>query len=117
MVGDFLQSSLNDAIENSYFPTALKQSNKTPVFKKEKRYSKNNHRPISILPSLPKVFEKCVFPQRFDYMNKFLSKHHCSFRKGYNTHHCLLNVLEKWKSAVNNEKSHGTLLIDHSPFA
>ena len=36
------------------------------------------------------------------------------FRKGYSTQHCLLAMLEKWKSAVDKGKSFGVLLTDLS---
>ena len=36
-------SSLNDAIDKSYFPTALKQANVTAVFKTGERYSKDQY--------------------------------------------------------------------------
>ena len=35
-------------------------------------------------------------------------------RKGYSTQYCLLAMLEKWKSAVDKEKSVGSLLTDLS---
>ena len=45
--GQYLLSSFNDAIDKSYFPTALKQANITPVFKTGERYSKDNYRPTA----------------------------------------------------------------------
>ena len=39
--GDYLLSSFNDAIDKSYFPTALKQANITLVFETGERYSKD----------------------------------------------------------------------------
>ena len=44
------------------------------------------------------------------YFDKFLSDQQCGFRKGYSTHHCLLNLLEKWKNSVDKGKSFGALL-------
>ena len=44
----------------------------------------------------------------------FLSKHQCGFRKGYNTQQCFLAMLEKWRSAVDNEKTIWVLLTDSS---
>ena len=41
ILGDYLFSSFNDAIDKSYFPTALKQANITPVFETGERYSKD----------------------------------------------------------------------------
>ena len=44
----------------------------------------------------------------------FLSKHQCGFRKGYSTQQCFLAMLEKWRSAVDNEKTIWVLLTDSS---
>ena len=52
------------------------------------------------------------FGQLFNFMDQFLSKYECSFRKGYSTQYYLLAMLEKWKSAVDKEKSFGALLTD-----
>ena len=40
-----------------------------------------------------------------------MSKHQCGFRKGFSVQHCLLSLLEKWKSAIDNRKTFGALLI------
>ena len=42
----------------------------------------------------------------------FLSRHQCGFRKDYSTQHCLLTMLETWRSAVDNKKFFGALLTD-----
>ena len=47
-------------------------------------------------------------------MDQFWSKYQCGFRKGYNTQHCLLAMLEKWELAVDKVKSFGALLTDLS---
>ena len=44
----------------------------------------------------------------------FLSKRQCGFGKGYSTQQCLLAMLEKWRSAVDNKKTFGVLLTDLS---
>ena len=88
--------------------------NITPVFEKGDRNSKDNYRPVSILPNLSKIFERCIFRQLYSFMLEFLSKHQCSFRKSYSTQHCLLAMLEKWKSAVDKGKSFCALLADLS---
>ena len=78
----FLHST---SVTNSEFSSVLKQANITPVFKKGDRYSKDNYRPVSILPNVSKIFERCIFRQINEYMDVFLSKHRCGFRKGYST--------------------------------
>ena len=44
----------------------------------------------------------------------FFSKYQCGFRKGFSAQHCLVSMLEKWKSATDNKKSFGALLTDLS---
>ena len=48
-------------------------------------HDKNNYRPVSILPSLSKAFEKCLYDQIYAYTDSILSKAQCGFRKGYST--------------------------------
>ena len=55
-----------------------------------------------------------MFRQINEYMDVFLSKHQCGFRKGYSTQQCLLSMPEKWKSAVDNKKTFGALITDLS---
>ena len=47
-------------------------------------------------------------------MDISLSKFQCGFGKGYSTQQCLIEVTEKWKSAVDCRKSFGALLTDWS---
>ena len=91
-----------------------KKANITSVFKKGDRNSKDNYMPVSILPNISKIFERCIFRQLYSFMFEFLSKYQCGFRKEYSTQHCLLAMLEKWKSAVDKGKSFGALLTDLS---
>ena len=104
----------NDAIETRKFPGSLKLADITPVHKKHETTSKENYRPVSILPSISKIFERNMFDQISFYMDKHISKYLCGFRKGYSTQHCLIIMLEKWKKALDNRKLAGALLTDLS---
>ena len=53
---DALYSKFNRSLETSVFPPSMKLANVTPVHKKGNRSEKDNYRPVSILPNLPKVF-------------------------------------------------------------
>ena len=101
---DTLLASFNESVEKPNFPSSLKKANITPTFKKGDRTSKDNYRPVSILP---KIFEQCIFRQLYNFMLEFLSKYQCGFCKGYSMQHCMLAMLEKWKSAVDKGKSLG----------
>ena len=75
---------------------------------------KENFRPVSILPTLSKMFEKCMFTQMSTFFDNIFSNQQCDFRKGCSTQHCLLVMLETWKRSVNKSKVFGALLTDLS---
>ena len=57
------------------------------------------------------LFKQIYKSKYFEY---FLSKYQFGFRKGCSAQHCLLSMLEKWKSAIDNRKMFGVLLTDLS---
>ena len=85
-----------------------------PIFKKFERLLKVNYRPVSILHTLSKVYEKILYPQMYVYFNSIFSKYLCGFRKGHSTQHCLLFMLETLKSALGKGQKTGILLTELS---
>ena len=112
--GSYICHFFNVCVDKGTFPSVLKHADITPVFKKGYRGSKENYRPVSILPVISKIFEKLLCNQITPFMDQFLSKYQCGFRKGFNAQHCLLAMLEKWKKAVDTKKVFGALLTDLS---
>ena len=56
-----------------------------------------------------------MFKQMSEFFeSSFFSKYQCGFRKVFSAQHCLVSMLEKWKSANDNKKSFGALLTDLS---
>ena len=60
------------------------------------------------------MFEKLLSKQIIIYIDKFLSKYQCGFRKGHYGQHCLLAMIEKWKETVDNGNVFGALITDLS---
>ena len=58
---NFLCNSFNNSIKLSAFPEILKYVDITPSYKKSNKDINGNHRPVSVLPNLSKIFEKCMF--------------------------------------------------------
>ena len=87
----------NFYIDKISFPNSLKQTAITPVHKEDDANDENNCRPVSILPSLSKAFEKCLYDQICSYASSILSKGQCGFRKGYSTQYSIITMIEKWK--------------------
>ena len=75
----------------------MKMADITPEHKKDDKTDKSNYRPVSILPSISKVFERIIYEDISQYMRCKLSLYLCGFRKGYSTQHCLIIMLERWK--------------------
>ena len=93
----------------------MKRADITPVHKKDSESEKNNDRLVSILSNISKVYKRIMFKQIREFFRRsFLSKYQCGSRKGFSAQHCLVSMLEKWKSATDNKKSFGALLIDLS---
>ena len=109
---DFLCETVNCTIKTSNFPSCLKLADITPLHKKGKKDNKENYRPVNILLTLSKIFERILFEHISSFFDNFLSEKQCGFRKGYSTQYCLVNLLEIWKSSVDKGKTFGALLTD-----
>ena len=69
---------------------------------------------MSVLPTMPKVFERLMHHQVSEYIDKHLSPFLCGYRKGFNTQTALLSLLEKWKSTLDKKEFAGAVLMDLS---
>ena len=58
-----LQLLLNNALSNSEFSGNLKLADITSVFKNKDPLDKTNHRPVSVFPSVSKIFERLMQKQ------------------------------------------------------
>ena len=75
---------------------------------------KNNYKPVSILPSVSKIYEHCIYDQINDYFHPLFSKLQCGFRKEFNAQHCLLVLVEKCREVLDKRGYAGILLTDLS---
>ena len=114
VVSIVLSSEINRCLYNENFPSNLKNADITPTFKKGNRLSKDNYRPISILPTLSKVYEKLLYHEISDYFNCIFSKYLCGLRKYHSTQHCLLFMVEMLKISLDNGLLGGIVLTDLS---
>ena len=109
-----LHHNFNNALFSNKFPKYLKKADITPVFKKEEKFLKTNYRPVSILPTVSKIYERCLYDQINEYFQPLFSKLQCGFRKGHSAQHCLLVLIEKWRKVLNKQGFAGLLLTDLS---
>ena len=109
-----LSNIFNTNLENCVFPSELKYSNVTPVFKKDDNINKENYRPISILPVISKIFERLMFQQMSSFVDNVISPYLCGFRKGYSTQHALLLLMNKINKSLDLKQKVGLMMMDLS---
>ena len=114
IITPFLTKMYNDSILNMDFPNPLKWADITPTHKKDDTTKKENYRPVSILPSVSKIYGRNMLDQISVYIEKYLSPYLCGFRKGYSTQYSLIVMIKKWRKALDNGKLAGALLTDLS---
>ena len=76
-----LTGIINLSITQGIFPDLLKTACVVPAFKNEDQSKKENYRPISILNTFSKVFERYVSDQLFPFFNETMSKFLSAYRK------------------------------------
>lgn len=85
----------NRCLELSYFPSTWKLSKVVPIHKPGKDPTiPSSYRPISLLSSLSKLFEKCIYGRLLEHSNDnniFLDEQF-GFRRGHSTVHQLQRV-------------------------
>ena len=96
------------------FPDNLKLADITPIYKKDSSTNVKNYRPVSVLPTASKVFERLMQEQIIDYIDKFLSPFLCGYRKGFSTQTALINMIEKFKLFLDRKGFAGAILMDLS---
>ena len=74
-----LYHNFNNSLFSKVFPNSLKKADITPVLKKDENVLKNNYRSVSILPSVSKICERCIYDQINDYVHPLFSKLQCGF--------------------------------------
>ena len=76
-----LANDFKFSVNSGIYPENMKYADVSPAFKNGDRLDKGNYRPVSILSSLSKIFERLLYYQINDNMYPKLSIHQCGFRK------------------------------------
>jgi hypothetical protein len=107
---------LNQSFVDCRFPMAFKLSRVTPIFKKGDTSIISNYRPISILPSLSKIFERAAHEQIIHYLysNGLFYEDQHGFRKGHSTGTAILSLLDYIYKAIDAGYCVGVVFLDLS---
>jgi exonuclease III len=101
------------------FSDKLKVADIAPVFKSDRTKKKDatnveNYRPVSVLPSTSKIFERLLQKQIGNYISSNLSPYLCGYRRGYSAQHALISLIEHWRKALDSKGYAGAVLMDLS---
>ena len=110
----FLMETFNNSLLQKMFPEDLKLGDITSLFKNDAAIKKRNYRPITVLSALSKVFERFLYAQMIGFTDTFLVSYLYGFRKGFNTQHALLRLMDTCKNSLDKKGVVGALLMDLS---
>ena len=85
-----------------------------PIFKCGTKTDPSNYRPISILPTLSKIFERHVNKNLMGYLNKhnLINKNQSGFRAKHSCQTALIKLIDKWMECIDKGDIVGILFLD-----
>ena len=63
LIAEPLALIINQSLSTGIFPDKFKITKITPIYQKDNKHFIENYRPISLLPSISKIFERVVYDQ------------------------------------------------------
>lgn len=112
---EYLKFIINSCLELGYFPKVWRHAKVIPIPKPGKPANEvSSYRPISLLSSISKIFERILLHRINDHVEKkdIIPKEQCGFRTGRSTSHQLINVIKTAKENINKKKSTGVIFLD-----
>ena len=100
-----LSDILNLSFQTGIYIDQLKISRVTPVFKeKGSNLSTENHRPISLLSNINKIFEKIMYKLIYEFLEKhnIIYPNQFGFRLFHSTIHALTHMTELIRTSIDN---------------
>ena len=97
VLSEYLAYLINLSFEKECFPNCLKIAKVIPLYKSGDKESFNNYRPISLLSTLSKVFERTIHTRIVNFFNIFdlwYSKQY-EFRRSRNCVDAIIDLMEK----------------------
>jgi len=101
-----LVNIINDIIYNGVIPNSFKLSIITPIHKKGNKTNVENYRPISLLTTFSKIFERVVKLRLANYLeeNMLLPPTQFGFRKGFNTEDAITSLTQTILHSIDTKK-------------
>ena len=100
-----LSIAMNNSITSSTFPVKAKVATVVPIDKKtDNKYNVSNFRAVSLLNCFSKTYENYTNNHIVNSMSNYISTYVLAYRKGCNSQHVLIRLLEEWRQHLDNNK-------------
>lgn len=96
IISPALSHIFNLSVILGVYPSKLKISKITPIYKSEDETDPSNYRPISLLSNFNRIFEKLLYYRMKEFIDKnnLLCSSQYGFRKSHSTEHAVLDIVE-----------------------
>ena len=107
---------INKCFSHGIFPDCLKFASIVPIFKSGSPLDLGNYRPISLLPIMSKIFEKCIFERIYSFVTRFSLITPCQFGflRGLSTQNAIVSLTEYLYETLNSREIAIAVFIDLS---
>ena len=105
---------INSCISTGIFPVNLKKASVKPLFKGGDKSDPNNYRPISVLPTISKIFERHIANQLKIFLKTtdVLFAHQSGFRENHSCQTSLIRLIDTWLMDMDDGKIIGSVFLD-----
>ena len=102
VISPYLVQCFNTCIDEGVFQEFLKIAKVFPLHKSGSKKDANNYRPISLLTSFSKIFEKMIFNRMICFIEKFglLAKQQNGFCKKRSCVHAIIKITDFMRNTV-----------------
>ena len=116
VLADPLTVIFNKSLEEGKVPDGWKIAHVTAIFKKGKRTSPGNYRPVSLTSVICKLMESLLRDQIMNFLNenKLLNDHQHGFRSGRSCVTQLIDVVDTWTGMLEEEGGVDVAYLDFS---
>ena len=108
---------INQMLTTGIFPDAFKKSKIVPIFKKGDSSLLTNYIPISILPTISKIFERVIYNQLYEYFNTnnlLAELEQYGFRTNHSTEYAAIKLVDHLSKEMDIGNIPCALYIDLS---
>ncbi|MEW8545919.1 MAG: endonuclease/exonuclease/phosphatase family protein, partial [Candidatus Thiodiazotropha sp.] len=94
---------INKSLITGQFPAQLKLAKVFPIYKGGTKLDPSNYRPISILPTISKIFEKHINSHLMGFLNKYklIHENQSGFRQKHSCQTALVKLIDSWMDCID----------------